>query len=61
MATLRDLAKSLILTRCAALTTAQQLDLEQGIFNQSLEEAKTRHVRRVWDNPDFQLVYGMVA
>jgi len=61
MATLRDTTKTFIAKRCTALTAAQQLDLEQGIFNQSLEEAKTRYVRRIWDNPDFQIVYGMVA
>lgn len=57
----RAFAKSVIETRCGFLTPEEQIDLEQGIFNQSLSEAKRRGVRRIWENPDFQAVYEIVA
>jgi transcription elongation factor S-II len=61
MATLRDATKVFLGQRCSFLTPEERVDLEQGIFNQSIEEAKARHVRRIWDNPDFQLQYAIVA
>ena len=57
----RTFAMRAIETRCAFLSAEEQVDLELGIFNHSLEEAARRGVRRVWDNPDFQSVYKIVA
>jgi DNA-directed RNA polymerase subunit M/transcription elongation factor TFIIS len=57
----RELAKKAIETHCAFLSSEEQHDLEQGIFNHSLVEAKRRGVRRVWENPDFQSLYKIVA
>lgn len=37
------------------------LQLERGIYNASLEEAKRRMVPLTWDHTNFKWVYGMVA
>ena len=37
------------------------LQLEKGIYNASLEEAKRRMVPLTWDHMSFKWVYGMVA
>ena len=39
----------------------QRIDLEKGIYNASLQEAKKRGVRCHWENPDFQEVYKLIA
>lgn len=49
------------LIRQLDLTPEQQLDVEQGIFSASLQEASTKGVRRHWENPDFAMMYSIVA
>jgi len=36
-------------------------DLEKGIFNASLEEAKRRGVRQHWENPEFKNIYKIIS
>ena len=43
------------------ITPEQQGDLEQGIYNSAIQEAKTRGVRCHWENPDFAEVYKRIA
>ena len=43
------------------LTEEQQVDLERGIYNASLEEAKKHGVRQHWENPEFSEIYKLVA
>jgi transcription elongation factor S-II len=43
------------------LTAEKRTDLERGIYNTALAEAKTHGVRRHWDNPDFATIYKTVA
>jgi DNA-directed RNA polymerase subunit M/transcription elongation factor TFIIS len=43
------------------LSSEQCLDLERGIYNATLEEAKNRGIRRHWENPDFSAIYKLVA
>jgi len=43
------------------LTPEQQLDVELGIFSASLQEAASRGVRRHWENPEFVMMYSIVA
>jgi hypothetical protein len=57
---LRDVTRHVVKERCAFLSEAERDDLERGIFNHSLEEAKRRGARRVWENPVFQKVYDIV-
>ena len=54
MSAARDKVRAVIRDRCAALTPAEQVDLERGIFNFTLEDAKRRSIRCVWENPEFQ-------
>lgn len=61
MAHLREAVHSIIQSKCAFLSDVEREDLERGIFNHSLEDAKRRKVRCIWDNPDFQTVYQIVA
>jgi DNA-directed RNA polymerase subunit M/transcription elongation factor TFIIS len=39
----------------------QRTDLERGIYNAALQEAKKRGVRKHWENPDFAEIYKVVA
>ena len=61
MTELRKKTQNVIHHRCAFLNTKEQFDLEQGIFNHCIEEAKRRHVYCVWDNPEFQVLYDIVS
>lgn len=61
MASLRDCVRRVIASRCAFLSSVEQEDLERGIYNHALEDAKRRNVRRVWENPEFAAVYDIVA
>jgi transcription elongation factor S-II len=44
-----------------ALSEAQRLDLERGIYNAALADAKRLGIRRHWENPDFVETYKTVA
>jgi DNA-directed RNA polymerase subunit M/transcription elongation factor TFIIS len=57
----RALIKRIIASRCAFFSAEEQEDFERGIFNQSIEEARRRRVRSVWENPTFTTVYKIVA
>jgi transcription elongation factor S-II len=61
MAEVRHRIRNIIQARCAFLNEEEQTDLERGIFNCALEEGKRRHVHRVWDNPEFQSLYDIIA
>ena len=43
------------------LNEPDQVDLEKGIYNQSIDEATKRSVRKVWENPDFKAIYDINA
>lgn len=58
---LRDATYQVIQARCAFLSDAERDDLERGIFNHSIEEAKRRGARCVWENPEFQTMYDIVS
>jgi DNA-directed RNA polymerase subunit M/transcription elongation factor TFIIS len=58
---LRTHISTLIGTQLESLSEAQQIDLERGIYNASLESAKVRGIRCHWENPDFAEVYKMTA
>jgi DNA-directed RNA polymerase subunit M/transcription elongation factor TFIIS len=59
---LRETVNEILDTRLGAeLTEEQRLDLERGIFNASLTEAKQRGIRRHWENPDFAETYKIIA
>ena len=59
---LRDHIKRLIQTTLSEhLTQEERIDLERGIFNASLQEAKQKGVRKHWDNPDFMDIYKMIS
>ena len=61
MALARDSIRRVITARCAFLSAVEQEDLERGIFNFALEDARRRNVRRVWENPEFQTIYDITA
>lgn len=61
MSVAREKVRAIIRDRCPALTPAEQVDLERGIFNFTLEDAKRRSIRRVWENPEFQTLYEICA
>lgn len=51
------------LSRCkvylTALSKEQHEELEKGIFRYSLEDAKKKHLKAVWENPEFQTLYDV--
>jgi len=61
MAALRTAVKSVIAQRCSPLSEADQKDLEKGIFNATLHDAKMRHIHSVWENPEFVVLYQITA
>jgi len=61
MSAIREKVRTIISNRCTALTPAEQVDLERGIYNFTLEDAKRRTIRRVWENPEFQTLYEICA
>jgi len=62
MATLRVKTRAVIDTVCGGiLNESQREDLERGIYNHTLEDAKKRNIRRVWENPEFQTLYDIIS
>jgi DNA-directed RNA polymerase subunit M/transcription elongation factor TFIIS len=61
MAAVRDTVRNVIKTHCKDLSSLEQVDLERGIYNFTLEDAKRRAIRRVWENPEFQTLYSICA
>lgn len=58
----REKVRRVIALRCeSVLTPAEQDDFERGIFNHTLEVAKTHHIHAVWENPKFQTLYEIEA
>lgn len=43
------------------MVDSMQIDLEKGMYNASIQEAKRRGVRCHWENPDFSEIYKSVA
>lgn len=59
---LREHIQHTIADRLSAhIGDAQCQDLEKGIFNVTLQEAKKRGIRCHWENPDFQEIYKLMA
>jgi DNA-directed RNA polymerase subunit M/transcription elongation factor TFIIS len=47
--------------RCTFLNAADQVDLERGIYNFTIENAKQRVIRAVWENSEFCSLYEIHA
>lgn len=43
----------------AVLAAEQQIQLEKGLFNFALEEAKRKKTRPLWENSEFQILYDI--
>ncbi len=41
------------------LSSEQRSELEKAIFKFSLEDAKRKHLKAVWENPEFQTLYDV--
>jgi DNA-directed RNA polymerase subunit M/transcription elongation factor TFIIS len=39
----------------------QRIDLERGIYNAAVSDARKKGVRRHWENPEFADIYKMIA
>ena len=50
-----------VITSRVELATEHCADLELGIYTASLQEAERKGVRRHWENPDFAMIYSIVA
>lgn len=61
MSMVREKVKTIIAARCPFLDVAEQEDFERGIYNHTLEEARRKGTRRVWDNPEFTSLYNIEA
>jgi DNA-directed RNA polymerase subunit M/transcription elongation factor TFIIS len=59
MAVARERVQHLIKSNCAELTADERLDLERGIFNYTIEDAKKKGTHPVWENPEFQSLYAI--
>lgn len=59
---LRESMRKIIAARLSdKLSKDEQLDMEKGIYNFSIEEADRRNVRKVWENPEFQAIYDIAS
>ena len=61
MAVARERVRHLIKSNCVELNANDQTDLERGIFNCTIEDAKKRGTHPVWENPEFQSLYAIHA
>jgi DNA-directed RNA polymerase subunit M/transcription elongation factor TFIIS len=62
MSVVRIQARAVINRLCnTILNEPEREDLERGIYNHTLAEAKKRNIRRVWENPEFQSLYEITA
>ena len=57
----RSNVSRIIHARCSKFLRPEEEDLERGIFNHTIEEARRRGVRCVWDNPEFGVLYEIEA
>ena len=58
----RRLTLSVLKNFCSDICTDdEQLELEMGIYNASLEEAKRRLIPLTWDHETFRWIYSMIA
>ena len=58
----RALTFDILLKLCSDICTeAECLELEMGIYNGSLEEAKKRLVPQTWDHESFRWIYTMIS
>lgn len=53
----RDFIYGIIKSRCGFLTPEEQIDFERGLYNFTLDDAKSRAVHAVWENPEFTHLY----
>jgi len=56
---IREHIKSLI--KNLDLTEAEQIDLDRGIYNATIQDAKRRGIRLHWENPDFIEIYKAIS
>jgi len=62
MNAVRSQTRAVINRLCdSILNETEREDLERGIYNHSLSDAKKRNIRRVWENPEFQTLYEITA
>jgi DNA-directed RNA polymerase subunit M/transcription elongation factor TFIIS len=57
----REKTLQTIANRCDFLSEPLRKDLEKGIFNSSIDDAKRRNIYCVWENPDFLTIYKGIA
>ncbi len=57
----REKVSGIIKTRCSFLTVDEQVDFERGLYNFTIEDAKSRAVHAVWENPEFTQLYVIHA
>lgn len=53
----REVVHGIISTRCGFLSEEERVDFERGLYNFTLEDAKSRAVHAVWENPEFTQLY----
>jgi DNA-directed RNA polymerase subunit M/transcription elongation factor TFIIS len=53
----REHVFGIIKTRCGFLTPDEQVDFERGLYNFTIDDAKSRAVHAVWENPEFNELY----
>jgi len=61
MAIARDRVRDIIKSKCVEINEDERIDLERGIFNFTIADAKKRGTHPVWENPDFQTLYAIHA
>lgn len=54
---IREHVSGIIKSRCGFLSADEQIDFERGLYNFTLEDAKSRAVHAVWENPEFTQLY----
>ena len=57
----RQRTLNVISGRFGDLSAEEQRDLERGIYNTTLEDAKHRGIRAVWQNPELCVLYDICA
>ena len=58
---LRTVIMGIIHTKLPMLSSSDQIELEKGIFNATIEMGRLNKCWRRWENPDFQTHYQIIA
>lgn len=53
----RELVYGIIKSRCVFLSDEDKINFERGLYNFTLDDAKSRAVHAVWENPEFTQLY----